>query len=82
MDAERRLIAESLMQRALAGLSGVELLNSIKAEHPDATNHAIMRAAFFAVTRPHARAEQIPALYQLALRLRLEVWGHLAASGP
>ncbi len=79
MDTERRLIAEALMRQAVMGLSGEELLNSIKAAHPDATNKAIMRAAFFAVTRPHARPEQIPALYQLALRLRLEVFGDVAA---
>ncbi len=81
MDTERRSIAETLMQRAVAGLSGEELLTSVKAQHPDATNQAIMRAAFFAVTRPHARAEQIPALYQLALWLRLELFGDVAASG-
>ncbi len=78
MHTERRLIAEALMRRAVAASSGEKLLNSIKAEHPDATDHAIMRAAFFAVTRPHAMAEQIPALYQLALRLRLELLGSAA----
>ncbi len=73
MDAERRLIASELMQRAVAGLAGDELLYAIKAEHPAATNHAIMRAAFFAVTRPDIEAEVIPVIHRLALRLRLDV---------
>ncbi len=79
MDTERRLIAEALMRQAVMGLSGEGLLHSIKAAHPHATNQAIMRAAFFAVTRPHASPEHIPAVYQLALRLRLEVFGDVAA---
>ncbi len=80
MDAERRLLAETLVQKAVAGLSGEELLKAVKAERPGASSHAIMRAAFFAVTRPHADAEHIPPLYQLALRLRSELLDDVASA--
>ncbi len=66
------------MQRAAVGLTGDELLDAVKAEHPAVSNHAIMRAAFFAVTRPDIPADVIPVIHRLALRLRLEVLGEVA----
>jgi hypothetical protein len=75
-DAEHRLIAERLMRGARQGLRHTALIEVIRNEYPNVTLHAVMRAAFLAVTRPDADKGAIPSIYEVGIFLRQE---HLAA---
>ena len=70
LDAESHEIAHSLMQAAARGLTGQSLFEAVRSDHPEATNRTIMRAAFFAVTRPEIDGQTAMRVYELGLLLR------------
>lgn len=69
-DAEFRRIASGLHECALAGMTGVNLIECVKKRFPGASSLMIRRAAFFAVTRPDACREVTPAIYEIGMMLR------------
>ncbi len=80
-DAEKRSIADHLIERAIEGLRGEKLIESVTLRFPTVTQQEICTAAFLAVTRKGLEERAILPLYHVGVLLRQELmWNELSAA--